>query len=85
MDETPSLNGKTAYAWVCSGNDSVAYTLEQSRSSTVIKNSYPNILDKPITCDGYAGYNIFDNTEVLGTHITGTKRCIRARSTGNIT
>ncbi len=58
MDETPlSLNGKTAYAWACSGNDSIAYKLATSRSSEIIKMYYSDILDKLITCYGYAGYN----------------------------
>ncbi len=86
MDETPlSLNGKTVYAWACSGNDSIAYKLATSRSSEIIKMYYSDILDKLITCDGYAGYNIFYNIRGAGHILRESKDASEARPTGNIT
>ena len=58
IDETPiRFNRKRQYAWACIGDEGVAVTVG-TRSAAEIDCHFP-YYDKPITCDGYAAYNVF--------------------------
>ena len=58
MDETPiRFNRKRQYVWACIGDEGVAVTVG-TRSTAEIDCHFP-YYDKPITCDGYAAYNVF--------------------------
>ena len=68
MDETPiRFNGKRQYVWACIGDESVAVTVG-TRSAAEIDCHFP-YYDKPITCDGYAAYNVFHIRQRCWAHI----------------
>ena len=68
MDETPiRFNGKRQYVWACIGDEGVAVTVG-TRSAAEIDCHFP-YYDKPITCDGYAAYNVFHVRQRCWAHI----------------
>ena len=68
MDETPiRFNGKRQYVWACIGDEGVAITVG-TRSAAEIDCHFP-YYDKPITCDGYAAYNVFHIRQRCWAHI----------------
>ena len=81
MDETPiRFDGRRQYVWACIGDTGVA-VIVGTRGAAEIDCHFP-YHDKPITCDGYAGYNVFHTRQRCWAHILREAEFIRyARET----
>ena len=76
MDETPiRFGGRRQYVWACVGDVGVAVTVG-TRGAAEIDCHFP-YYDKPITCDGYAGYNVFHFRQRCWAHMLREAEFIR--------
>ena len=76
MDETPIRFGcAKRYVWACIGDTGVAIAVG-TRASAEIDYHFP-YYGKPITCDGYAAYNMFHARQRCWAHILREAEFIR--------
>ena len=76
MDETPiRIGGKRRYVWACIGDAAVVIKVG-TRGAAEIDCHFP-YYDKPVTCDVYAGYNVFHIKQRCWAHILREAEFIR--------